>query len=281
MSGLAPMVINSLLGNHMSGAVNPDLASAVTEKASAESNKINRKHYSDGGYHHEHHDEYEHHQPTYVHHYSGGGYGKKKSRSVALTALTLLAFLFFLHILQSCLDQQMLETTTTTTAAPQIVVLQAKLRAREAAEKLAKEAQKGKADTVGEAQKEAAQRQSGETQRNVGDAKRGGQASHKRVGEEQSKGVDSQKQSGEMKRKVQGAYWHAVDTQQKGEEAQRRVGEAPVVVTENINEYKMYSTTVTTKRQITPISMFAEEPNLYHYKKVPVKMKLIESYRRP
>ncbi|XP_074039234.1 uncharacterized protein isoform X1 [Leptinotarsa decemlineata] len=255
MSALAPMVINSLLGNHISGAVKPDLPSTVTEKTAA-SSKIVRKHYNDGGYYphegyhnqegyHPHEEGYENGGHTYIHHYSGGGnYGKKKSRSVALTALTLLAFLFFLHILQSCLDQTMPTTTTTTTAAPQIVIMQAKLKAaRESTEKLAKEASEA-VEEVGEAQKGVPEVQ------------------NKRAGELPKKKGVAQKRTGE--------------TQHKLNEAERRVDILPEVFTESTR----WTTRSTTKRHIAP-SVFTEGTDLYRYEKVPMKMKLIENYRRP
>ncbi|XP_050507077.1 uncharacterized protein LOC126884839 [Diabrotica virgifera virgifera] len=66
------------------------------------------------------------------HHYSK----KKKSRSIAMTALTLLAFLFFLHILQQCLHDQV----ETTTVAPTTIVMQANIQtAKEGAHNLAKD----------------------------------------------------------------------------------------------------------------------------------------------
>lgn len=40
-------------------------------------------------------------------HGGGGGHHKSKNQSASLSALTLLAFLFFLHILTSCLKEQM------------------------------------------------------------------------------------------------------------------------------------------------------------------------------
>ncbi|GLV37353.1 hypothetical protein CBL_10680 [Carabus blaptoides fortunei] len=71
-----------------------------------------------------------HHESS--HHHGGGGGGKK---SVALSALTLLAFLFFLHILQTCLQEQMDATTNT-----QVVVMSARL------ENKANDAQKRKGE---------------------------------------------------------------------------------------------------------------------------------------
>ncbi|KAK5643654.1 hypothetical protein RI129_007499 [Pyrocoelia pectoralis] len=60
----------------------------------------------------------------------GGG----KKRSVALSALTLLAFLFFLNILQNCLEEQMAATTT---QAPntQLIFLSAKQQKMKEAQK--------------------------------------------------------------------------------------------------------------------------------------------------
>lgn len=51
------------------------------------------------------------HDPGHSYHSKG----KEPKKSIALSALTLLAFLFFLHILQSCLDETQHTTTNTTT----------------------------------------------------------------------------------------------------------------------------------------------------------------------
>ncbi|VEN48734.1 unnamed protein product [Callosobruchus maculatus] len=126
MSALAPLV-NSLMSGNLNDAINP-----VTDKT-MESTKIVKKYYSDGYSYEDHHGSYGHHHPqTY-----GRGKGSKKSgRSVALSALTLLAFLFFLHILQQCLQDQMDNMT------PQMVVMQATINAAREAEAKLKEAQK-------------------------------------------------------------------------------------------------------------------------------------------
>nr|CAH7730788.1 unnamed protein product [Callosobruchus chinensis] len=115
----------------MGGNVN-DAMNLVTERT-MESTKIVKKYYSDGYSYEDHHGSYGHHHPqTY-----GRGKGSKKSgRSVALSALTLLAFLFFLHILQQCLQDQMDNMT------PQMVVMQATINAAREAEAKLKEAQK-------------------------------------------------------------------------------------------------------------------------------------------
>nr|CAI5846502.1 unnamed protein product [Callosobruchus analis] len=121
----------------MIGNVN-DAANLVTEKT-MESTKIVKKYYSDGYSYEDHHGSYGHHYPqTY-----GRGKGSKKSgRSVALSALTLLAFLFFLHILQQCLQDQMDNMT------PQMVVMQATINAAREAEAKLKEAQKRVGENV-------------------------------------------------------------------------------------------------------------------------------------
>lgn len=38
---------------------------------------------------------------------TGGGHHKSKNSALAMSALTLLAFLFFINMLQSCLKEQM------------------------------------------------------------------------------------------------------------------------------------------------------------------------------
>lgn len=65
-----------------------------------------------------------HYQPAQepypeVHSYSGGGHShtqprhKSKHNASAMSALTLLAFLFFLNILQSCLKEHMMAMNPT------------------------------------------------------------------------------------------------------------------------------------------------------------------------
>ncbi|EFA02649.1 hypothetical protein TcasGA2_TC008370 [Tribolium castaneum] len=66
---------------------------------------IDRTHYSSSG------------GSSHSHGSKGGG-----KHSIALTALTLLAFLFFLNILQNCLQEHMDEMN------PQVVVMQAKIQ---------------------------------------------------------------------------------------------------------------------------------------------------------
>ncbi|CAH1995037.1 unnamed protein product [Acanthoscelides obtectus] len=136
-SAIAPLV-NSLMN---SGSVN-DAMNPVTEKM-MESTKIVKKYYDDHSYT-DHHGSYGHH-----HHSYGRGKGSKKSnRSIALSALTLLAFLFFLHILQQCLQEQMDNMT------PQMVVMQATINAAREAEAKLKEAQKRVGEGNGEEKKD-------------------------------------------------------------------------------------------------------------------------------
>ncbi|XP_044749005.1 uncharacterized protein LOC123309799 [Coccinella septempunctata] len=56
---------------------------------------LDRTHYSSSG-----------HSGSGYHHYHYSS-GKKKKKSIAMTALTLLSFLFFLNILQNCIQEHM------------------------------------------------------------------------------------------------------------------------------------------------------------------------------
>ncbi|XP_050316347.1 uncharacterized protein LOC126750694 [Anthonomus grandis grandis] len=68
------------------------------------------------------------HQPHHVvpqHQFSSYGSSKKKdTRSIGLSVLTLLSFLFFLHILQQCIQEQI---DSTGVNGPQVVIMQTKL----------------------------------------------------------------------------------------------------------------------------------------------------------
>ncbi|KAL1505778.1 hypothetical protein ABEB36_005262 [Hypothenemus hampei] len=52
----------------------------------------------------------------------------REKRSVGLSVLTLLSFLFFLHILQSCIQEQSADMQP---PAPQVIVMQAKAKSEE------------------------------------------------------------------------------------------------------------------------------------------------------
>ncbi|KAK4887025.1 hypothetical protein RN001_003296 [Aquatica leii] len=93
---------------------------------------LQRTHYSgpSGGAYHQHHHIFHHSNSGSGHSYSDHDGGKKKS--IALSALTLLAFLFFLNILQNCLEEQMVASTAST----QVVFLSAKQQLKESQKKL-------------------------------------------------------------------------------------------------------------------------------------------------
>uniref|UniRef100_A0AAR5Q2I3 Uncharacterized protein n=1 Tax=Dendroctonus ponderosae TaxID=77166 RepID=A0AAR5Q2I3_DENPD len=88
--------------------------------------------------------------PTFNHYGTTGSYLYKKDRekrSIGLSVLTLLSFLFFLHILQSCLQEQV----DNSNAQTPVVIMQAKLESGDqpktaAWEKLEKNVQKGASD---------------------------------------------------------------------------------------------------------------------------------------
>ncbi|KAL3265975.1 hypothetical protein HHI36_010164 [Cryptolaemus montrouzieri] len=69
-------------------AANQEVLTTVATSGLLDRNHYSSSGHSGGGYQH--------------HHYSSG---KKKKRSIAMSALTLLSFLFFLNILQNCIQE--------------------------------------------------------------------------------------------------------------------------------------------------------------------------------
>ncbi|XP_060816547.1 uncharacterized protein LOC132907441 [Bombus pascuorum] len=69
-----------------------------------------------GGYHHSGSGGYHHSESGGYHHSSRGGKGKGGDKGAALSALTLLAFLFLLNVMQQSMqDQNSMITTTAAT----------------------------------------------------------------------------------------------------------------------------------------------------------------------